>query len=312
MTDVKIDYVTKVALGYDSTNADTALAIVRFSDRLVSPDGAMVEPVSVINTVKPATVGQRASYYEMELELDSDNSMFYDQQVTSGVATSRALRDSAANGRIDYFIVNLKDTAGATVSYLYETQRVYLTGASGRVSNEKGTERNPTIYRLICRGNKTVGNTDITAKGGASKEVQYTGISSVVLNAGANTTAVNILEYEWEFVGPDGSDILDVRTTPNTYEGVGVTEWSGKHWRLKLTFDSYTDIFDSYIEDDAVNPVIAAVVNVVMKTAAGSTQVHSYETSKCYISNVDGETVEKATRNPVTYELVCIGTRSVY
>lgn len=46
MTDVKMVRVDKVAIG---SSSDVAENIIRFSTRLVSPDGALVEPIPVIN-----------------------------------------------------------------------------------------------------------------------------------------------------------------------------------------------------------------------------------------------------------------------
>jgi hypothetical protein len=221
MTDTKLLRVSNVAIGYDSSNATTAVSIVRVSDRLVSPEGAMVEPVPVLGQNQPATVAQRGRYWEVELELDSDNiDMFRTQDVVSGAGSGQAWEESSDNNAIDYFMINFEDTAGNTVSHLYESDRVYLAYARGRVSNEKGVDRQSTVYRLFCIGNRTVGSTAITAKGGTDE--QYTGVQKIAV---AGTDVNNVLWYEWEFVGQDGGEILSPRITPNTYEAVGVTEW---------------------------------------------------------------------------------------
>ena len=268
----------------------------------------MVDPVPVINTTKPATVAQRGRYWEVEIEVDSDAPAVFKntQQVTTGTAASRALMDSADNARIDYFIVNHIDTAGSTVSHLYETQRVYLVYAKGRVSNEKGVDRHTTVYRFICRGNRSVGSTAIS--GSQANDEQYTGIQKITVNS---SDCTNILWYEWEFVGQDGGDILTPRFTPNTYESVGVTEWPGKYWRLRFGIDSTSTVFDSYINDDGANAVIPDLSVTIVKSD-GNTRVHTYQASKSYVSNFDpsSEVAERATYNTSVVEVVCIGTRT--
>jgi len=281
-------------------------ALVRVSDRLISPEGALVEPVPVIGTVKPATVAQRGRYWEIEVEVDSDNITAFrttDVSVTEG--NQYALQDSQANDAIQYFIVNYTNSAGTTVSKLFESDRVYLTYARGRVTNEQGAERHTTTYRFICRGNRTIGTTEIA--GDASNDEQYIGINKITVNS---TDMTKIRSYEWEFCGPDGGDILTPRFTPNTYEGVGVTEWDGKHWKIRIEMDSYdTTWIGSLINDDGANTALTTF-NVVLDTTTG-TRTHTYQASKVYVINGPDDTVtERSLYNPGVIELICIGTRS--
>ena len=392
MTDTKPDYAQRVAIGYDSSNKENVTAIVRFSDRLVSPDGMLSEPISVINTTDPATVGHRHRHWEMELELDTDNTTAFEgTQVTSGAAASRALRQGADNGAIGYFVVNFYDTGATLRSYTYESGRTYVTNVRGRTNNERGTERNTTVYKLICRGNRTTGTAAISGSA-ATNDKTHTGIAGVAaqraiitgsyteaaidvdagsttgtitadggtpfsifsagdliyvtgaeqdatdgfytLSAATNTvlttntllggtdnatdTALvihlisrNVLAVEAEFVGGGGGDILDVRFTPNTYEGVGVTEWPGKYWKMMVDFDGYTDIFDSYLNDDGVNTTVPGF-SVIYDLTGGNIALHQYEASQVWTSNWDGAGMrERGERQPTRIEFVCIGTRTV-
>jgi hypothetical protein len=242
----------------------------------------------------------------MEMEIDGDNlTAMRGIPVTSLSSTTRVLRDNSANDRIDYFAVNSINQSGAIVSYVYQTQKNYLTYAGGSVSNRPGTQRNPSVYRFICIGTRTIGTTEITASQTADE--RYTGITKITVN-GVDVT--NILDYSWELVGPDGGEMVAPRFTPNTYAGVGVREDSGKYWKLKFVFDTYTTAFNSYISDTGVNAVIPTLTVTLMK-ADCTERVHTYEASKCYVTGYAPSNVaENETYNPGVVEVACIGIRA--
>ena len=315
MTDYKYAYAAKVALGKNlagtaGTDYETVEALVRVSDRLVSPGGAMVEPLVVINQVNPAGVGHRGRYWEIEVEVDSDNPAFYLQDVdnTTG-GTQAALEDDAVNTDIDGFAYYVEESDGTDVKYLFEAARVYLTRASGRVSNERGNDRNTAVYRFICRGNRTRTEEAAITSPGQVDDVQYTGVNGITISGASST---NILWYEWSFEAADGGDVLTPRFTPNTYESVGVTEWPGKVWRIRLAIDSETSVFDSFINDDGVGAVIPSTV-ITLDKAGGGTATHTYAATKVYVANYDPylSMSEGSENNYGVIELLCYGTRSV-
>ena len=73
MTDFKFDKVTQVRIGYDATAAGYVAIenVVSFASRVVSPDGDLVDPLTMINAPNPAGVHQNHKYWELELTLDT-------------------------------------------------------------------------------------------------------------------------------------------------------------------------------------------------------------------------------------------------
>ncbi len=307
MTDTKYDYVYRLGVGYDSTHYTAIANLRRWSEKLVSPDGDMVRPIEVINTVAPVSVSHRHRYYVMEAELDSDNvEAFTTQQVESGDAASRAMRDGALNDPVGYFVVQFKDTAGGNVSHTFEAGKVYLVGGRGFCSNEHGTTSNSSIYSFLCYGTRTVGTTNLSTA--VATDRKLTGITNVTCNGAAST---NILSVEWEYL----TDIQP-QFMPNVTAALGIKEWTGKYWVLRVTTDTKTSIFDSYISDTGagtVIPSLSVAYSAVKYDGTIQTETHTYEANKCYISRVDPavEARWQGERNPVTYEIICIGTRSV-
>lgn len=308
LTDTKINFVDKIQIGSTSTSGEVIEGIVRFSERLASPDGALVKPVPVINLINPATTINSHTFYEMELELDSDNiTAMREQVVTNASTTTRVLRDNSENDRVDRFIVNSVNTSCQIVSYLYETQKVWLSAAAGGVSNRPGTARNTSVYKFLCIGSRTIGSTEITAT--QTGDERYTGIQKVELTSGT-LVATNILDYNWSLVGPDGGDIVAPRFTPNTYDAVGTLEFSGKHWIITLAFDTYTTIFNNYIKQTSGQVVIPSGVNIYLTKSDGTTRVHTYQSGMCWVRGyAPSNVIEKDTYHPGVVELVCIGQR---
>ncbi len=308
--EVKLVYCDKVAIGHqsDGSSGDYTVTegIIRFSDRMVSPEGALSKIVPVINVINPVGVVHNHRYFETELELNGDNlTIMRNQVVTNTSTTTRVLRTDDENDRIDYFAVNSVNQSGTVVSYVYQTQKNYLAYAAGSVSIRPGTTYNPTIYRFIHIGTKTIGSTTITQT--ESGDERYTGISKVTVNG---TDVTNILDYSWEFVGPEGKDIVEPAFTPNVYAGVGVKEYSGKHWRMKLTFDTYSDAFNSYISQTSGNTVIPSLA-VVLKKSDCSLRTHIYASGNTYVAGfAPSNVIENDTYHPGEIDFVCLGTRT--
>jgi len=120
------------------------------------------------------------------------------------------------------------------------------------------------------------------------------------------STAENVVGYDQEF-----PQRIVPRITPNTTSPIGVRQHSGKHRTITIDFDSVTDIFDAYIDDDGVNPVIPSLV-ITFTITGGDTQVHTFEANHCYVKNRGRLVVEKSQLNKVwRIVIVCIGTRIV-
>lgn len=123
-------------------------------------------------------------------------------------------------------------------------------------------------------------------------------------------TATNIVSFRDEFIMQN-----DPRFVPNVYEGVGMKfdhEWH----ELTIIFDSDTDIFDNYIDDDGPNPVVPSLIIdftiVVIATQAQATERWTYTGNKIYVrGRDDGEIEPGRERQPFTYELIAYDDRTI-
>jgi hypothetical protein len=158
---VKYDVVTLVEIGRTPADHVNITNVVSFADRIVSPDGLMVDPLSVINTFNPGGVHQNHKYWEMELVLDtnwlpSDAAPTayweYTQNVDLANATP-AIVDAGANPDIEYFIVTIREHDGTVTTLTYadeETNQVWCVGKVTEISNEKDVRHQTTTFRFIC------------------------------------------------------------------------------------------------------------------------------------------------------------------
>lgn len=160
MVDKKYDLVERVEIGWAAgAGAHTDIEnIVAFADRLISRDGQFVDPINVVNRSIPQGVHHNSRYYEMTLILDSDNyEALYTQQVTTGVATSRAIRQGQDNNRIDWFAVYIREEDGTQTVISYECERVWCIGELHEYSNERGLRhQGTTTYTFVCLGNRSL------------------------------------------------------------------------------------------------------------------------------------------------------------
>lgn len=107
----------------------------------------------------------------------------------------------------------------------------------------------------------------------------------------------------------------DPRFVPNTYEGIGM-KWDHKWREIILTFDSDTDIFDAYINDDGPNPVIPTfsirMTMVIIATQTEVTETWTYCPSKIYVvDRPEGRIEEGSERQTFEYHLLAYDTKTV-
>ena len=123
-------------------------------------------------------------------------------------------------------------------------------------------------------------------------------------------TSTNIVSFRDEFIMQN-----DPRFVPNTFEGVGMKfdhEWH----ELTIVFDSDTDIFDTYIDDDGPNPTVPSLIIdftvVTIATEVQETERWTYTGNKIYVRNRDdGEIAPGRERQPFTYELIAWDDRTI-
>lgn len=129
-------------------------------------------------------------------------------------------------------------------------------------------------------------------------------INEVEVNS--NTTTI-IMDLEYEFVHKD-----KVRFTPNTTEGLGMRHFT-KYHKIIMDFDSHTDIFDAYIDDDGKNPAIPTFSIEFNSVNAGTPEVETwtFEASKSFVFSRGELRVERyVEKKPERIIVICIGTRS--
>jgi len=168
--DVKYDKVTSVEIGYSDVTLDTTyveiLNVLYFAERVVSVEGDMVTPLTMINTWVPAQVHQNHKYLELELGLDTDWLETSTNRTTRWAVTqdidgaaSVAINETGANPDILYFLVNIREHDGtaATLCYTYKfpnnygaTNVLWCTGETSTFSNEDGTPHQTVVFKFIC------------------------------------------------------------------------------------------------------------------------------------------------------------------
>lgn len=158
-TDVKYKDIESFSIGYDAANCETITEVIRLSDKLVSPDGELVQPFSAINDKVPPDVTHHHRYMLVELVTDGFNKeAFFDEQVQTAVPASRVIRLAEYNDFIEYLVGKLVkgDGTGGTKTVTYESAKGILSGLHIHVTNRKGTKYHPVTSRFKVRGEKAV------------------------------------------------------------------------------------------------------------------------------------------------------------
>ena len=157
MTDTKYLYCQKIAIGYDAAHKTEIANIGYYADRIVTPHGdGEVETVEVVNLVKPPAVDGRHKNWEIDIAIDSDDyEAFFNQQVQVGDANARAVRDSADNDEIEYFVVTMVKDTGATETLTFESGKVSCADIESDFSNRDEQEYQFTVYKFVCWGTRT-------------------------------------------------------------------------------------------------------------------------------------------------------------
>jgi len=132
-------------------------------------------------------------------------------------------------------------------------------------------------------------------------------IDSVITPTG---TATNIVSVREEFIMQN-----DPRFVPNTYEGVGMK--FDHEWRqITIIFDSDTDIFDNYIDDDGPNIVIPTLtINFTMVnigTQATQAEQWTYTNNKIWVMDRrEGMIAEGSERQTFEYIILAYDDKTI-
>lgn len=129
-------------------------------------------------------------------------------------------------------------------------------------------------------------------------------IDQITINS---EVATNILDFDYSFVIQD-----QVRHTPNITAGIGIRNYPKWHI-IGLTFDSWTDILDSYIRDEGVNPNIPSgsiKFTYVDEDGTVSTETWTLQANRFRVMKSDELRVEKL-REHKTWEVILIGRGTI-
>jgi hypothetical protein len=130
------------------------------------------------------------------------------------------------------------------------------------------------------------------------------GIQKITVNAADET---NVLDVEIK-LAPD--DFLEPQFVPNTIAALGVKQWE-KFWVVTITHDSWSSVWDSYLNDDGEGAVIPSF-SITFELADTGTEVWTAEASKSYIQNRGELKAElEQERNPGVVEVIVIGTFTI-
>ena len=155
MTNTTYKYCEWVKIGNDAGDNTSISRLAYYNDKEVAPDGeGEVEPIEVVNLVKPLGVDGRYKHFEMEIAIDSDNHEALWTQEVDG-AGGHALEDSTDNAKIGYFVVKLVKHDDTYVTVTFESGKVACIGAVSRYSNRDEVDFNLTVYTFVCWGTRS-------------------------------------------------------------------------------------------------------------------------------------------------------------
>jgi len=313
---VQYDKVEWIEIGFNDTLAANYCEIdnvVSFADRVVSPDGDMVYPMTVINLYSPAGVHHNHKYWEMEMVLDTDyipdtGSMTtywaYGQDVQALGGSQYAIVCNNDNNYIEWFKVYIRESDGSQTRLTYadeDQEIVWCISETSDFNNEPGTRHQTTTFKFICYGERTKTHSPAntyTRTAASEANVKYMRVDSIAVNA---VTATNVLRFRDDFVMQ-----MTPQFVPNVFQGQDLKQ--DEHWRI-LTFvvDSECGIFDTYVDIITANTVVPANTAVVFTLAdgAGTTRTWTYSSSIAYIINRrEGETHHDLPRDTTEYQMI--------
>jgi len=165
---VQYDKVEWIEIGFDGTAAGHCEIdnVVSFADRVVSPDGDMVYPMTVINLYSPAGIHDNHKYWEMEMVLDTDyinntasmtTYWAYGQQVQTAVGASRAIVCNNDNYYIEWFKIYIRESDGSQTELVYaaeDAELVWCIGETSDFNNELRERHQTTTFKFICFGER--------------------------------------------------------------------------------------------------------------------------------------------------------------
>lgn len=312
---LRYDKVQWVEIGYGggATEHVEIDNVVSWADRVVSPDGDMVDPALFINYFSPVGVHHNHKYWEMEMVLDTDylpdddnptDYWAYTQQVQAGVAGSRAIVCDDENDWIEWLKVYVRESDGTQTCLTYAEEDenvVWCIGETASINNEIGTRHQTTTFKFICLQEREKDQTAVTRTPMADE----TAVKIMRIdNFTRGNIATNILRFEDDFVMN-----MTPQFIPNTFQGLDLKQ--DQQWRiLTIVVDSETDIFDAYIDITTANTIIPLNFSVEFTLADGAatTEVWTYSGGTPQVSYIinrePGRIDDDVERDTIEYRIL--------
>ncbi len=165
MVEYIFDKVISVKIGISAANKATITNVLAFAERVVSVEGDMVLPISVINDQNPSGVHHSHKYLELLMVLDTDwlddntdptSRWAYGpngQPVDAATGALFAIDEDGENTAIEYFVVTYRDHAGVPIGIIYaleEENVLWCVGETSEFSNEDGVPHQTVTFKFIC------------------------------------------------------------------------------------------------------------------------------------------------------------------
>lgn len=139
-----------------------------------------------------------------------------------------------------------------------------------------------------------------------NQETKVIRIIDVTITTGGTST--NLLDVEERLIQPG-----ELKTPPNLYNPVGIKQ-DENYWLLTLTHDGFTDIYDTFFEDDAANPVIASLIITftVVQNDVEYTETWTYKANQKYVYNgPEGDVEAGRQEQDQKYYILAYGDKAV-
>jgi len=317
MVDIKYDKVLQVDIGRTAADFCSITNPVYFAEKVVSPDGDLVDPLSMINGWNPGGVHQNHKYWELTLCLDTnyypddanpEQYWAYYQNVDLA-DTLPAIVEDGANPDIEWFVVHVRQHDGTYEKFTYsalDTNVLWCVGETSEFSNETGERHQTVAFKFICLQERVREDDVVPVPEGAPQGVGKVKRINNVRTGGVDS--VNILGCKEDFVMVNTPQFV-----PNTYQGVGLKQ-DEKYRVLTVTVDSETDIFDSMMNITAAQAAAGTdfLVDFTMDDTAGTVETWTYEHAKTYMSKrEEGRINEAKGRETIEYTFISYGTKSI-
>ncbi len=318
MSELKYDKVLQVDIGRTAADFCSITNVVYVGEKVISPDGDLVDPLSMINGWNPEGVHQNHKYWEITMRLDSNyypNSANPEQywayfQNVDLADSLPAIVEDGPNPDIEWFVIHVRQHDGTYEKFTYsalDTNILWCTQETSEFNNETGERYQSITFKFICLKERERADDVLPVPVGAPQGVAKIKRINNVREGGADAT--NILSFKEDFIM-----VSTAQFVPNTYQGVGLKQ-DEKYRIITVIVDSETSIFDNMIAVTAAQAVAVTdfEADFTMNDAAGTVETWAYTpvASVYMMKREEGRINEASGRETIEYVFLVYGSKSV-